>query len=144
MKCPNCGGNMGLEDEVCPFCNTPNTMAVQHQADMDHYREEYQRTQADVVAKTTLLQRHGSWLIILAVLLVLLMGGVILNVYAWDIGYDIRAKNVERGFAEDDSNWTPISRKAITGSSSATTTPTTLTSSTTTPIGACMPPLAHT
>lgn len=101
MKCPNCGGNMGLEDEVCPFCNTPNTMAVQHQADMDRYREEYQRTQADVMAKTTLLQRHGSWLIILAVLLVLLVGGVILNVFAWDIGYGTRVKNVERGYAED-------------------------------------------
>ena len=101
MKCPNCGGHMGLEDAKCPYCGTPNTMALKHQSDMNHFRQEYQRTQADVIKKTSVLQRHGSWLIILVVMLVALVVGIILHVNAWDIGYSIRANNVERSFAED-------------------------------------------
>ena len=102
MKCPNCGGQMGLEDAFCPYCNTPNTMAVQHQSDMARYRQEYERTQENVLEKTSLLQSHGSWLIILAVLLVFLVAGIILHVMAWDIGYEIRTSNIERAAAEDD------------------------------------------
>ena len=101
MDCPNCGGHMGLEDATCPYCGTPNAMAAQHQSDMARYRRDYQRTKADVMAKTSLMQSHGSWLIILAVLLAALTAGIILNIYAWDIGYDIRSSNAERGFDED-------------------------------------------
>ena len=87
---------MGLEDAVCPYCNTPNTMATQHQSDMAHYRNEYERTQAQVLANTSLLQRHGSWLVILVILLVALTIGLGLLANAWDIGYSIREGNVER------------------------------------------------
>jgi hypothetical protein len=68
---------------------------------MARYRQEYTRTKADVMQKTSLLQRQGSWLVILAVLLVALTAGVVLNVYAWDIGYSIRTDNVERGLDND-------------------------------------------
>lgn len=101
MKCPNCSGQMGLEDAFCPYCGTPNAMAVKHQADMAHFRQEYQRTQADVMARTSLLQRHGTWLIVLVVLLVALVVGFYLHTYAWDIGYSIRTSNVEHSMAED-------------------------------------------
>ena len=101
MKCPNCGGQMGLEDATCPYCNTPNAMAAKHQSDMAHFRQEYQRTQADVMEKTSFMQRHGSWLVVLSVLLVALIAGIILQANAWNIGYSIREKNVERGMAED-------------------------------------------
>ena len=100
MKCPNCGGQMGLEDAVCPYCNTPNAMAAKHQSDMAHFRQEYQRTQADVMQKTSFMQRHGSWLIVLSVLLVALIGGIVLQAGAWDIGHSIRTRNVERGMVE--------------------------------------------
>ena len=103
MKCPNCGGSMGLEDAFCPYCNTPNTMAVQHQTDMAHYRNEYERTQADVMEKTSFLQRHGSWLVVLVVLLVLLVVGVVLQFSAWDIGYSIRESRAEQSAAEDSA-----------------------------------------
>ena len=101
MKCPNCGGQMGIEDAVCPYCNTPNAMAVQHQSDMARYRQEYQRTQESVMEKTSFLQRQGSWLVVLSILLVALVAGVILLANSWDIGYSIREKNVERTAAED-------------------------------------------
>ena len=100
MKCPNCGGQMGIEDAVCSYCDTPNTLAVQHQSDMARYRQEYQRTQESVMQKTSFLQRHGSWLVILSVLLVALVVGIVLLVSAWEIGYSIRENDVERDAAE--------------------------------------------
>ena len=101
MDCPNCGGQMGLEDAICPYCGTPNAQAAKHQSDMARYRREYRRTQADVMEKTSFLQRHGSWLVILTVLLVALTASVILNVYAWDIGYSMRESAAQRSFDED-------------------------------------------
>ena len=101
MKCPSCGGQMGLEDACCPYCGTPNSMAVKHQTDMAEFRREYQRTQADVMRKTSFMQRHGSWLAILVALLIALIAGIILQVFAWDIGYSIREKDIERNMIED-------------------------------------------
>lgn len=101
MKCPNCGGQMGLEDAVCPYCDTPNSFAAQHQSDMAHYRQEYARTQESVIEKTTFMQRQGSWLIILSVLLVGLLAGVILLANSWEIGYSIREQNVARNAEVD-------------------------------------------
>ena len=92
---------MGIEDAVCPYCNTPNMMAVQHQSDMARYRQEYQRTQESVMEKTSFMQRQGSWLVVLSILLVALVAGVILLANSWDIGYSIREKNVERSAVED-------------------------------------------
>ena len=100
MKCPSCGGNMGLEDAVCPYCGQPNTQAVQHQSDMARYQREYERTQAEVLEETSFMRGHGSWLVILAALLVALIAAIALNVSAWDIGYSIREGNVDRTFAE--------------------------------------------
>lgn len=92
---------MGLEDAVCPYCGTPNAQAAQHLSDMARFRQEYRRTQADVIEKTSFMQRHGSWLVILVVLLVALAGGIILQVSAWDIGYSMRQDEVTRNAAED-------------------------------------------
>ena len=101
MKCPNCGAQMGLEDAVCPYCKTPNAMAVQHQSDMAHYRDEYERTQAQVLKNTSLLQRHASWLAILVFLLIALIVGLGLLGNAWDIGYSMREGDVEKTIAAD-------------------------------------------
>ena len=101
MQCPNCGGHMGLEDAYCPYCGTRNSMAEQHQSDMAHYRDEYERTQEQVLRNTSFMQRHGSWLVILVILLVALMVGFGLLANAWDIGYSIRERNVESGMEAD-------------------------------------------
>lgn len=101
MKCPNCGAQMGLEDALCPYCNTPNSYAVQHQSDMERYRNEYERTQEQVLQNTSFVQRNGSLLVILVVLLVALMVGIGLFANAWDIGYSIREGNIEREMAAD-------------------------------------------
>ena len=101
MKCPNCGGQMGLEDVACPYCDTPNAMAAQHQSDMAHFREEYERTQDEVLENTSGMRRHGSWLVVVTILLVGLVIGIILQASAWDIGHAIREHNVEQDAAAD-------------------------------------------
>ena len=101
MKCSNCDGQMGLEDAVCPYCGTPNAMAAQHQADMAHFREEYERTQDEVLENTSALQRHGSWLVILVVLLVALVIGIALQACSWDIGHSMREHAVKQDEAVD-------------------------------------------
>ena len=30
MKCDFCGANLTIDDEVCPYCHTPNTHYVKH------------------------------------------------------------------------------------------------------------------
>ena len=94
MKCPNCGAQLGLEDAACPYCGTANALAAQHQSDMSRYREEYERTQGEVLKNTSAMQRHGSWLAILVVLLVALVIGIVLQASAWDIGYSLRERNI--------------------------------------------------
>lgn len=101
MECPNCGGQMGLEDAFCPYCSTPNAQAAKHQSDMARFRREFRRTQADVTARTTLMQRSGSWLVIMAVLLAALVVGIVLQVNAWDIGYSIRQNAIQNSAAQD-------------------------------------------
>lgn len=102
MKCPNCNGQMGLEDAFCPYCGTPNAMAAKHQSDMDRFQQEYQRTQTDVMERTSFMQQHGSWLVILVVLLAALVIGVVLQIGAWDIGYSVREGNVKQSMLEDE------------------------------------------
>jgi raffinose/stachyose/melibiose transport system permease protein len=110
MECPNCGGQLGLEDAVCPYCNTPNAMAAKHQSDMAHFRQEYQRTQADVMQKTSFMQRHGSWLIVLSVLLVALIGGIVLG-YVWKFVFNSAfvaiGENLSIGFLKNSWLGTP-------------------------------------
>ena len=49
VKCKNCGGEVGLEEQFCPYCGTPNEQAVRHYQDMADYQERYAETEAHVV-----------------------------------------------------------------------------------------------
>lgn len=94
MKCPNCGAQMGLEDRFCPYCGSPNQQAVKHQSDMDRFKGEYFETKEHVLRRTEFFRNQGGLLIILALVLLAMIIGVILNAKAWDIGFSIREKSV--------------------------------------------------
>ena len=51
MKCPHCGAPLKMEDKFCTYCGAPNTLAMQHQADMEHYEREFTETQEEVLTK---------------------------------------------------------------------------------------------
>lgn len=85
MKCPNCGAPLKMEDKFCTYCGAPNTLAMKHQADMEHYQKEFAETQEEVI-KTS--RRAGSltgFLAALIVLIVLNIAGAIMCSRTWDI-----------------------------------------------------------
>ena len=51
MKCPYCGGEVGLEERFCSYCGRPNEQAQRHHQDMARFRRQYAATEAAVVDK---------------------------------------------------------------------------------------------
>lgn len=86
MKCPYCGSPLGLEDEFCSFCGQPNQLAKKHQADMKHFKKEFNKTQQQVYVKTHRFATLTTSLIILFVLVILNIAGFIFFSSSWHIG----------------------------------------------------------
>lgn len=72
MKCENCGGNVTLEDVVCPHCESVNQHAIQHIRDMKRYRRDYERTKEGVYSVIRNYVGVAVRVIIIAVLIVLI------------------------------------------------------------------------
>lgn len=52
MKCSNCGNNLEIDNEVCPFCGSVNPIAKQHREDMKKYAKDYDVTKENVISKS--------------------------------------------------------------------------------------------
>ena len=101
MKCPNCGGNISLEDRFCPFCGAPNTLAMQHAQDMAEYREDYEQTKQEVYAG----QKRLSAVVVRVVVLVALIiaCSVVLTLLdngIYSIRRDRKAREAEKNIVE--------------------------------------------
>lgn len=70
MKCTNCGRKIGVEDKVCPYCNSENKLAVQHAANMAQYDQRFKKTQGEVESSAKRMEGLGTRAVILAVLLI--------------------------------------------------------------------------
>ncbi|MCR5674614.1 MAG: zinc ribbon domain-containing protein [Lachnospiraceae bacterium] len=71
MKCKTCGSNLGIEDEVCPYCGRINEQAAGHREEMQQVRDEYERTRDDVKVRSRSAGRIGRLAVIGAMLLVI-------------------------------------------------------------------------
>lgn len=71
MKCEKCGGNLTLEDVVCPYCEALNEHAVQHIREMNRYKREFEGTREDVYSVTKSYVGISTRIIVIAVLVVL-------------------------------------------------------------------------
>lgn len=71
MKCGNCGGEISLEDKVCPFCGNINKDAAEHIKAMEEYKKRYEDTEKEVTRRT---RRFASVAVKAAILVVLLIG----------------------------------------------------------------------
>ncbi len=89
MKCRYCGSNLGIEDEVCPYCGKLNDQAAGHQAVMKEYRDEYEKTKTDVKKKSISAGRKGR-LIVIGLMLCAIIAMKISIIYNSD--FDIREK----------------------------------------------------
>ncbi len=73
MKCENCGGNLTLEDVVCPHCEAINPHAIEHIREMKRYQKDYEGTKDKVYDVTKRYVGVSVRIIAIAVLIVLII-----------------------------------------------------------------------
>ena len=88
MKCENCGGNLTLEDVVCPHCEAVNPHAIEHIRQMKRYQKDYEGTKEQVYDVTKRYVGVSVRIIVIAVLIVLIILCGILS----DEGYSFHRK----------------------------------------------------
>lgn len=76
MKCPNCGANLTIDDEVCSFCGEESPYAEKHREEMRHFTRDFNRTKSQVLEKT---QNHSRFVV--KVMLIAVM--IVLNLVVW-------------------------------------------------------------
>lgn len=59
---------MSLEDEFCPHCGKPNEFAAKHVSDMAHYKEEFDKTEKEVVGNARKISDLAVRIVIIAIL----------------------------------------------------------------------------
>lgn len=52
MKCIYCGNNLNIDDKFCGFCGKENVHAQKHREEMEHFRDDYNRTKGVVIEKS--------------------------------------------------------------------------------------------
>lgn len=52
IECDNCGANLTLDDEKCPYCDAPNPDAILHVQQMKLYKEKYEKINAHILNQT--------------------------------------------------------------------------------------------
>lgn len=88
MKCSNCGGEISLEDKVCPFCGNPNRDAAEHIRAMEEYKKRYEDTEKEVTRRT----RKFASVAVKAVILVVLLIGIGVTVFISSRAYGFPEK----------------------------------------------------
>lgn len=95
MKCNYCGGNLSLEDEICPHCGRVNQDAMQHIRDMKRYSGEFEETRQDVYTTTRRYSEISSRVILLAILVVLAFICLLSEHFYYQASGSIREKTSE-------------------------------------------------
>lgn len=97
MKCPNCGSNLTIDDEVCSFCNVANPYAGKHREEMRRFTEDYASTKSKVLKEAKHHSRYMAKYLLIAFLLVL-------NVVTWvvvDKNYEVERFFISHSIARD-------------------------------------------
>lgn len=68
MKCKKCGRTIGVEDKLCPYCQTVNDLAAAHEQNIKEFDKEFSKTQSEVTGSAQKLEGLGIRAVILAVL----------------------------------------------------------------------------
>lgn len=100
MKCENCGGNLSLEDVVCPHCESVNQHAIQHIRDMKRYQKDYEGTKAGVYSVIKYYVGVTVRVIVIAVLIVLIFLCVRQREDSFSIKLDSMKKAAEKNAEE--------------------------------------------
>lgn len=96
MKCKYCGGNLGLEDELCPYCGRVNELAHQHVQDMKQYSGEFAETKKDVYKTTRRFSGVAVRMIILTALIIAIAVMFFLTCNAYSLARDAKERDAKR------------------------------------------------
>lgn len=97
MKCPNCGANLTIDDEVCSFCGEENPYAEKHREEMRHFTRDFKRTQSQVLETTRSHSKFVAKITLIAVM-------VVLNLVLWimvDESYTVEKFVMNRRISAD-------------------------------------------
>ena len=92
MKCQYCGGDISLEDRICPHCGRLQENAVRHDEEMKRYEAAFEDTRNEVLARSSQSARGIG--VRLLVILVLLGGAIYL--FAHSSSWSVRSARRER------------------------------------------------
>ena len=100
MKCPHCGGEIGLEEKYCSWCGKPNEQSVRHHEDMERFQAAWRDTEKTVEKKTKHVVRLLPRLIVILVLVLVSAAAGIIGSRAWDFADSAKRRASERNAAE--------------------------------------------
>lgn len=93
MKCASCGGNLSLEDVVCPYCDALNEHAVEHIREMNQYKREFEGTKKEVYSVTKGYAGIAVRAVICVVLILCISVLIVIKNYSYDIRYSMEERN---------------------------------------------------
>ena len=96
MKCPYCGGEIGLEDVTCPYCGRANEQAVQHVRDMSRFRRRFAETESHVLGKARNYSRIVPRVLVILVLVVACVVMAVITEGAYSIPGNARRRAAEK------------------------------------------------
>ena len=99
MKCPHCGGEMSLEDKLCPYCGMPNEEAAEHAREMHRYKEAYRRTEKEVREKTHRQAARFTKYLVSFVLILLSIAAIWFGRNAYSFRYDAQRRAARKNAA---------------------------------------------
>ena len=98
MKCPNCGANLTIDDEVCSFCGVENPYAEKHREQMRQFKTDYDRTKSQVLEKT---QSHSKFVVkimLIAIMIVINLVVILATVNSYDVESILINRRVNRNY----------------------------------------------
>lgn len=101
MKCDNCGGNLTLEDVVCPHCEAINPHAIEHIREMKRYQKDYEGTKDEVYNVTKRYIGVSVRIIAIAILIVLIILCGIICDESYSINRKLMQAKAKRNYDEN-------------------------------------------
>lgn len=71
MKCQYCGNNLGIEEEICPYCGKANSQAMKHILDMKQFKADYEETKQTVIKESRKFNERTARVMVLAIMVLI-------------------------------------------------------------------------
>lgn len=96
MKCNQCGGNLRIQDERCPYCGIENPHYKKHRAQMRYFQKEYQDTKEEVLQESRRFTGFTVRITVIAVLVALDLLMILLGRNAWDVARMLQQREIAK------------------------------------------------